>query len=31
MSNVLKEVLAANQQYSAAFGNKSELVMPPAR
>jgi carbonic anhydrase len=31
MSNVLKEVLAANQKYSAAFGDKSELVMPPAR
>jgi carbonic anhydrase len=31
MSNVLKEVLAANQEYSAGFGKKSELAMPPAR
>src|SRR5271168_1558146 len=31
MSNVLKEVLAANQKYSEGFGGKSELAMPPAR
>src|SRR5215467_11233967 len=29
--SVLQEVLAANQQYSSAFGAKSELAMPPAR
>jgi carbonic anhydrase len=29
--DVLKEVLAANEKYSAAFGKKSELAMPPAR
>lgn len=28
---VLDEVLAANQQYAASFGAKSELAMPPAR
>jgi carbonic anhydrase len=31
MSDVLKEVLAANQAYAAAFGAKSELALPPAR
>jgi carbonic anhydrase len=30
-SKILQEVLAANQQYSANFGNKGELAMPPAR
>ena len=31
MSNVLQEVLAANQRYAAEFGDKSKLAMPPAR
>jgi len=31
MSKVLSEVLAANQNYAAQFGDKSKLVMPPAR
>jgi carbonic anhydrase len=31
MSSVLSEVLAANQKYSASFGEKSNLAMPPAR
>jgi carbonic anhydrase len=31
MSKVLEEVLAANKQYSSAFGDKSKLAMPPAR
>jgi carbonic anhydrase len=31
MSEVLKEVLEANRNYSAAFGEKSKLEMPPAR
>ncbi len=31
MSNTRKEVLAANQQYSASFGDKGKLAMPPAR
>ncbi len=31
MSTVLKEVLAANQQYSASFGDKASLALPPAR
>ena len=31
MSNVVDEVLAANQQYSATFGDKATLAMPPAR
>jgi carbonic anhydrase len=31
MSNVLEEVLAANQRYAAAFGDKAKLAMPPAR
>ena len=29
--SVLKEVLAANDQYAAEFGCKSELALPPAR
>lgn len=29
--SVLKEVLAANDAYAAAFGAKSELALPPAR
>jgi len=31
MSNILKEVLAANEKYAAEFGDKSKLAMPPAR
>ena len=31
MSNVVQEVLAANQRYAADFGNKAQLAMPPAR
>jgi carbonic anhydrase len=31
MSQVLEEVLAANQIYSAEFGDKAKLPMPPAR
>ncbi len=31
MTNVLQEVLAANQRYSADFGDKAKLGMPPAR
>ncbi|HXZ30943.1 MAG TPA: carbonic anhydrase [Terriglobales bacterium] len=31
MSNVLQEVLAANQRYAADFGDKANLAMPPAR
>ncbi|MBZ5655032.1 MAG: carbonic anhydrase [Acidobacteriia bacterium] len=31
MSNVLREVLAANQRYAADFGDKAKLGMPPAR
>src|SRR5258707_14898704 len=31
MSNVLQEVLAANQSYAASFGDKASLAMPPAR
>jgi carbonic anhydrase len=31
MSDVLKEVLAANQTYAAEFGDKSNLAMPSAR
>ena len=31
MSQVLDEVLAANQAYAASFGDKSELALPPAR
>jgi hypothetical protein len=28
MSNVLKEVLAANEKYAANFGDKGKLAMP---
>src|SRR5258706_6760475 len=31
MSNVLKEVLAANEKYAAGFGEKGKLALPPAR
>ncbi|MFT6330882.1 MAG: carbonic anhydrase [Bermanella sp.] len=31
MSEVVKEVIAANANYVADFGNKSDLPMPPAR
>jgi carbonic anhydrase len=31
MSNILGEVLAANQKYAADFGDKARLAMPPAR
>src|SRR5579864_5280476 len=31
MSNVLQEVLAANQRHAADFGDKAKLAMPPAR
>src|SRR4030088_783164 len=31
MSNLLQEVLAANQRYAADFGDKANLAMPPAR
>ena len=31
MSNVLSEVLTANQKYSASFGEKANLALPPAR
>jgi carbonic anhydrase len=31
MSNVLKEVLAANEKYAASFGDKGKLALPPAR
>lgn len=31
MSNVLKEVLAANEKYAANFGDKGKLAMPPSR
>jgi carbonic anhydrase len=31
MSTVLSEVLIANQQYSASFGDKGKLALPPAR
>ena len=31
MSEVLKQVLAANDAYAKAFGDKSKLAMPPAR
>jgi carbonic anhydrase len=31
MSNVLQEVLSANQRYAAEFGEKARLAMPPAR
>ncbi len=31
MSNILREVLAANQGYATDFGDKARLAMPPAR
>jgi carbonic anhydrase len=31
MSKILDEVLAANQKYSAEFGDKARLTIPPAR
>src|ERR1035437_806295 len=31
MSTVLSEVLTANQKYSATFGEKANLALPPAR
>jgi carbonic anhydrase len=31
MSTILSEVLIANQKYSASFGEKSNLALPPAR
>ena len=31
MSSILNEVLTANQNYSADFGKKGDLAMPPAR
>lgn len=31
MSKILDEVLAANKQYSASFGDKGNLPMPPGR
>src|SRR3954467_3004895 len=31
MSDVLDEVLSANEQYAASFGDRSELALPPAR
>ena len=31
MSDVLNQVLAANQRYSQSFGEKSKLALPPAR
>ncbi|MBC8081874.1 MAG: carbonic anhydrase [Hymenobacter sp.] len=31
MSQILDEVLAANQQYQAGFGDKGSLALPPAR
>src|SRR6201996_1905192 len=31
MSQVLDEVLAANESYAGSFGAKSELALPPAR
>lgn len=31
MSTVHQEVLAANQKYSASFGGKGDLALPPAR
>ena len=30
-SKILTEVLAANAQYAAAFGEKGQLALPPAR
>ncbi|MEO7724197.1 MAG: carbonic anhydrase, partial [Chthoniobacterales bacterium] len=31
MSAIEREVLAANQQYAAEFGEKAKLPLPPAR
>src|SRR5579862_3972541 len=31
MGSVLKEVLSANEKYSADFGERAKLAMPPAR
>src|ERR1700741_3996866 len=31
MSQVLSKVLESNQRYSASFGDKGKLTMPPAR
>src|SRR4051812_11449726 len=31
MSDVLDEVLRANEQYAASFGDRSQLALPPAR
>jgi carbonic anhydrase len=31
MSTILSEVLTANQKYSASFGDKANLALPPAR
>lgn len=31
MSQILNEVLAANESYAASFGAKSQLALPPAR
>ena len=31
MSNLLDEVLAANERYAASFGDKGDLAMPPDR
>jgi carbonic anhydrase len=31
MSNVVREVIAANQSYSKGFGAKGDLALPPAR
>jgi len=31
MSNILKEVLSANRDYTTSFGAKSDLALPPAR
>src|SRR3982750_1140406 len=31
MSKIKDEVLAANQRYAAAFGDKGKLALPPAR
>jgi len=31
MSEILKQVLAANRKYSESFGDKGKLAMPPAR
>ena len=31
MSQILEQVLAANDSYAATFGDRSELALPPAR